>query len=165
MIAGNSLALEVSVDRSKLQATQSAASPSNKVKSQSASYIVQLKGKSGVGHAQDIGELESSNHLAANKGNLYNAKSAKMQAYVQAMKNKQQAVAQEIGAVDVLYNYTHTFNGFAAKLSQEQAEQLRNHPDVVGVWADEAQPLNTANTPEFLGLRASTLWVLKVMML
>jgi subtilisin family serine protease len=155
MIAGNSLALEVSVDRSKLQATQSAASPSNKAKSQSASYIVQLKGKSGVGHAQDIGELESSNHLAANKGNLYNAKSAKMQAYVQALKNKQQAVAQEIGAVDVLYNYTHTFNGFAAKLNQDQAEQLRNHPDVVGVWADEAQPLNTANTPEFLGLNGA----------
>ena len=43
MIAGNSLALEVSVDRSKLQATQSPASPSNKAKSQSASYIVQLK--------------------------------------------------------------------------------------------------------------------------
>ncbi|GGD66192.1 S8 family serine peptidase [Lacimicrobium alkaliphilum] len=155
MIAGNSLALEVSIDRSKLQATQSTASPSNKAKSQSASYIVQLKGKSGVGHAQDIGELRSSNHLAANKGNLYNAKSARMQAYVQAMKAKQQAVAQAIGAVDVLYNYTHTFNGFAAKLSQEQAEQLRNHPDVVGVWADEAQQLNTANTPEFLGLNGA----------
>ncbi|MBT1065006.1 S8 family serine peptidase [Bowmanella sp. Y26] len=151
LTAANALAQEIEIDRSGLKAISSATLP-NKSASQTATYIVQLKGMSGVAQAQELGELKPSNHLAANKGNLYNAKSSKLVAYTQQLKNKQQAVAQAIGATDVLYNYTHTFNGFAARLSQSQAEQLRQHPDVAGVWVDEKQQLTTANTPAFLGL-------------
>ncbi|WP_102798244.1 S8 family serine peptidase [Bowmanella denitrificans] len=152
LATGNALAQEVDINPANLTSTSPHQHVQKRGGNQTASYIVQLKGKSGVAHALDLGELTPSNHLAAGKGNLYNAHSARMEAYTQAMKARQQAVAQGIGITDVLYNYTHTFNGFAAKLTTQQAEQLRQHPEVAGVWVDEKQQLTTANTPAFLGL-------------
>src|SRR5690606_26052011 len=55
----------------------------------------------------------------------------------------------------LIYSYTHTFNGFSAKMTAAQAEALRNHPNVEGVWRDEAQQMTTSNTPAFLGLTSS----------
>ncbi|GGO63298.1 S8 family serine peptidase [Bowmanella pacifica] len=150
----NVLAYEVDIDRSALKASTITPLPTSSTNG-IATYIVQLKGLSGIAQAQALGELTPSNHLAANKGNLYNAQSARLVAYTQKLKSRQQSVAQAIGATDVLYNYTHTFNGFAARLTQQQAEQLRQHADVAGVWIDEKQQLTTANTPEFLGLNGA----------
>lgn len=147
----NALAQEIVVNRATLSST-SAVPQYSKSAGQTLTYIVQLKGMSGVAHALELGELKPSNYLAANKGNLYDARTLRLAAYTERLKMRQQAVAQDIGAIDVLYNYTHTFNGFAARLSPQQAEQLRQHPDVAGVWADERQELTTTNTPAFLGL-------------
>lgn len=146
-------AQEISINVEQLKALKSA----NKVqktskKNTAATYIVQLKEQSGVAYASKIGELQPSNKVSIKMGNNYHAKSAAMQSYVNRLKEKQAKIANEIGAVDILYNYTHTFNGFAAKLTPSQAQALRNHPDVVSVWEDEAQKLDTANTPAFLGL-------------
>ena len=116
------------------------------------SYIVQLKGEAGVAHASSIGELVSSNPNSVVNNNGYDARTPIMAAYSAAMKAKQEKVASEIAGIEIIHNYIHTFNGFAAQLTNAQVNALRNHPDVVAVHDDELQKISTANTPAFLGL-------------
>lgn len=117
-----------------------------------APYIVQVKGKSGIEKAQELGELLPARQSVTKALNRYNASSARMQNYTSSLKAFHQHLASSTGATEVMYSYTHTFNGFAAKLTPAQAEALRNHPNVAGVWRDEAQQMTTSNTPAFLGL-------------
>jgi subtilisin family serine protease len=138
----------VQVDASKLTAT----GPAPVVQSASGMYIVELKGATAINMAAQLGELVPSNQMVARAGNNYNATSPKIEAYVAAMKEKQLSVASEIGVVDVLHNYAHTFNGFSARLSPAQVEAISNHPDVAAVYADEVHQPQTSNTPAFLGL-------------
>lgn len=117
-----------------------------------APYIVQVKGKSGIEKAQELGELLPARQSVTKALNRYNASSARMQNYTSSLKAFHQHLASSTGAAEVMYSYTHTFNGFAAKLTPAQAEALRNHPNIAGVWRDEAQQMTTSNTPAFLGL-------------
>ena len=139
---------EISVDRSLLKVSGTA----TKSKKADNTYIVQLKGEPAIAHAQDIGELLPSNQLVGIAGNNYNASTPAMKAYAKKLEAAQNAVADSIGAVEILHSYKHTFNGFSTTLSDKQKSQLESHPDVVGVWQDELQKITTANTPEFLGL-------------
>ncbi|GAB58145.1 S8 family serine peptidase [Rheinheimera nanhaiensis] len=120
-----------------------------------APYIVQVKGKSGIEKAQELGELLPARQSVTKALNRYNASSARMQNYTSSLKAFHQHLASSTGAAEVMYSYTHTFNGFAARLTPAQAEALRNHPNVAGVWRDEAQQMTTSNTPAFLGLTQS----------
>ena len=121
-------------------------------KQKTTGYIIQLKGNTAIAQAQDIGELLPSNQLVANTGNRYNAYTPAMKAYTQAMEKKQKKVASSIDSLEILHSFKHTYNGFSAKLNSKQKAQLESHPDVVGVWEDRLEVINTANTPEFLGL-------------
>lgn len=142
-------AQQVSVDVSKLKSN----SVATKAAKSSGNYIVQLKGEPAISRAAEIGELIPSNQLVA-VGNRYNGQSEAMQAYTQALQAKQDKVAADAGNIRVLNQFVHTFNGFSAKLTENQVEVLQNHPDVVSVYADEVFVPETANTPEFLGLTA-----------
>lgn len=115
-------------------------------------YIVQLKGKTAIAQAQNIGELLPTNQLVANTGNRYNAYTPAMQAYTKALENKQKQVASSIDSINILHSFKHTYNGFTAKLNPKQKAQLESHPDVIGVYEDKLEVVNTANTPEYLGL-------------
>lgn len=117
-------------------------------------YIVQLKGDTGVNHASKIGELVSSNPNSVNANNKYDARSPRMAAYASFMKDKQKQIVSEIGNIEIIHSYVHTFNGFAANLTNKQVMALRNHPSVASVTEDELQKVTTANTPEFLGLNS-----------
>lgn len=50
------------------------------------------------------------------------------------------------------YDYTFSFNGFAAELTPQQAARLAQQPNVVAVSADELRQPTTDNTPTELGL-------------
>ena len=143
------IANEVTADISKFKVDTTRL---NNTKHHTSNYIVQLKGKVAIAQAQDIGELMPTNQLVANVGNRYNAYTPAMIAYTEALEKKQKEVAGSIGAVDIIYSFTHTFNGFTAKLSDKQKSELESHPDVIGVWEDQLEVINTSNTPEFLGL-------------
>jgi len=121
-------------------------------KQKASSYIVQLKGNTAIAQAQDIGELLPTNQLVANTGNRYNAYTPAMKAYTRAMENKQKQVAGTIDSIEILHSFKHAYNGFTAKLNAKQKAQLESHPDVIGVWEDRLEIINTSNTPEFLGL-------------
>jgi subtilisin family serine protease len=118
-------------------------------------YIVQLKENAGIHHAlnlTNITDKKTTQQLA----NSYNAQSVTSKNYVKQLKNKQRNVMAATGISEPLYSYGHTFNGFTVTLTNKQVSALRNHPDVAAVWEDELLPLETANTPEFLGLTAAS---------
>jgi hypothetical protein len=126
--------------------------PINVVKKGTSLYIIQMKAPPGVAQAQDIGELIPSNPGTGASGNDYNATTPAMLAYTNALQARQDEVANEIGSLNIIHSFKHTFNGFSAKLTEKQKSQLETHPDVIGVWEDEIQTITTSNTPAFLGL-------------
>lgn len=116
------------------------------------SYIVQVVGKTGIEKAADLGELTPASQLVSAALNQYNSESRQVKAHNNSLTRLHEQLAEQYGAEGLLYSYTHTFNGFAARLTGEQAENLRRHPDVIGVWEDVPQELQTAKTPALLGL-------------
>lgn len=52
----------------------------------------------------------------------------------------------------IIYSYSHVLSGFAARLSDEEAEQLRNKAGCVRLYPEEFLPLATTHSPGFLGL-------------
>lgn len=52
----------------------------------------------------------------------------------------------------LLHVYKTVFHGFAAKLTQTQATQLQNRPEVIAVLPDELRQLHTTRSPHFLGI-------------
>ncbi|KAK1990083.1 PA domain-containing protein [Colletotrichum falcatum] len=60
-------------------------------------------------------------------------------------------------AADVLYTYQNTLNGYAASVTEDQADALRALPGVLSVRPDQAYRLQTTRTPAFLGLENSAL--------
>ncbi len=139
---------EVTIDPAQLQ--QSSADETD-----TAPYIIQVKGKSGVERAEELGELLPARQSVSQALNRYNAGSARLLSYTNSLTALHQHLAAQAGSAGLMYSYTHTFNGFSAKLTAAQAEALRSNPNVVGVWRDEAQQLTTANTPAFLELTGS----------
>ena len=57
-----------------------------------------------------------------------------------------------VGAAKRVYDYSVTFNGFAARLTGAEVSKLKATPGVVRVWRNEVLEADTFTTPEFLGL-------------
>jgi subtilisin family serine protease len=113
-------------------------------------YIVQMREKPTVAYQGDISGFAKT---APEKGARFDARSAPAQAYAARLVEKQDALLRSVGAADrKVYSYTHALNGFAARLTRAQAGQFKKHPDVLNVWEDRAVPLDTNNSPRFLGL-------------
>ena len=122
--------------------------PESQAQSQSEVYIVQLKGQPAV--AYEGGELG----LAATKpakGIRLDPQDPAVQQYVAHLAATQDSVLAAVGGEKV-YSYRYAFNGFAARLSAEQVEALKQQGDVVQVWKDERMQPHTDSTPAFLGL-------------
>ncbi|KAK2031654.1 PA domain-containing protein [Colletotrichum zoysiae] len=60
--------------------------------------------------------------------------------------------AASVDASNVLYTYQHALNGYAATMTDEQADALRAQSGVLDVWPDQKNQLLTTRTPAFLGL-------------
>lgn len=54
----------------------------------------------------------------------------------------------------IIYSYKHGFQGFSAKLTQEQAASLASREDVATVFRSQVRQLHTTRSWEFLGLPA-----------
>ncbi|CAL4992337.1 unnamed protein product [Urochloa decumbens] len=52
----------------------------------------------------------------------------------------------------IIYSYKHGFSGFAAKLTERQAEELKKYPGVVSVKPNTYHKLQTTRSWDFLGL-------------
>ncbi|CAM0879370.1 unnamed protein product [Alopecurus aequalis] len=60
--------------------------------------------------------------------------------------------SKEESAASVVYNYKHGFSGFAAMLTQEQANQLAEFPEVISVERSKMHAPATTRSWDFLGL-------------
>lgn len=61
----------------------------------------------------------------------------------------------------IIYSYDNAFHGFAAKLSEDEAERLESTHGVLAVFPETIYQLHTTRSPEFLGLESeasSSIW-------
>eukprot|EP00808_Paulinella_micropora_P000820 g34796.t1 len=103
-------------------------------------YIVHMKGNSVVGHQALAGEV--------------NVNSVDAAEYAHSLEQEHINALETIGlsAANIENDYLYTLNGFAAELSEEQAEALRRNPEVLGVYKDELYQPDAVSTPQFLNL-------------
>ncbi|CAI9111314.1 OLC1v1011512C1 [Oldenlandia corymbosa var. corymbosa] len=55
-------------------------------------------------------------------------------------------------SAEMLYTYENAIHGFATRLTEEEAESLRNQPGILYVLPEVKYELHTTRTPTFLGL-------------
>jgi subtilisin family serine protease len=92
-------------------------------------------------------------------GQKVNPNAPDVRRYVAHLVREHERVLRAVGAGNSkLYDYTFSFNGFAATLSPAQAAEIAAMPDVITVSPDEARRIETDNSPDFLGLTDGGLW-------
>jgi hypothetical protein len=87
------------------------------------------------------------------KGDKIDPYSPQVSNYKSYLESRQDAALARVGGRKV-YSYGYAFSGFAAELTQSQADALKSAPGVISVTKDEIRQPDTATTPAFLGLNA-----------
>jgi subtilisin family serine protease len=124
-----------------------ASSATNKV------YIVQLAEPPVTAYAGGIRGLAATRPA---RGQKINPNSPAVSNYLAHLANRHDAVLQGVGNGRKLYSYGYVFNGFAAELTEAQAQRLAFTKGVLAVNKDELRQLDTSSTPSFLGLTGSS---------
>jgi subtilisin family serine protease len=117
-------------------------------KSSNGVYIVQMARQPVLGN---IGATGSARALNLPEGQMPDANDPTVAAYSASLERDQNAAAAAVGA-EKLYSYTWTFNGFAARMTQQQAQAMTGQSGVVKVEPDAIVKRDTVSTPAFLGL-------------
>lgn len=112
-------------------------------------YIVQLVQRPVAGYEGGIAGYAATK---PGKGKKLDAGSADAKKYAGFLTDKHDKALSQVGGADKVYDYTAVFNGFAAKLTQEQADKLAATKDVLSVEKAEMLQLDTSSTPAFLGI-------------
>lgn len=113
-------------------------------------YVVQMAAKPGIGYQGSVAGFAKT---APAPGARYDSRSSQVQMYAQHLAAEQDSVLASIGAGNrKIYSYRHVLNGFAARLTAAEAGRLRKNKAVLHVWEDRAIPVETNNSPKFLGL-------------
>jgi hypothetical protein len=114
-----------------------------------ATYIVQLVQKPVAGYEGGIAGYPATKPA---KGKKLDASSADAQKYAGLLKERHNRALSQVGGGDKVYDYTAVFNGFAARLTEEQAAKLEATKEVLSVEKAELLQVDTSSTPAFLGL-------------
>ncbi len=113
-------------------------------------FIVQMAGDPAIRYQGGVSGFAKS---APAKGQRYDARSSQAQMYTERLGQQQDAVLARVGASGgKIYSFRHVFNGFAARMTAQQAAKLRKDKNVLQVWEDQAMALDTNNSPRFLGI-------------
>ncbi len=139
-IAGFSVAVHAAPDIGTAKATNKA-------------YIVQLAEQPVTAYT---GNIKGYTATKPGKGQKINPNDPKVYSYMGYLASRQDALLSGVGGAKKLYNYGYVFNGFAAELTEAQAQKLAQTPGVLAVSKDEIHQLDTASTPAFLGLTGPT---------
>ncbi len=121
------------------------------IKTETTTYIVQLVGDPVVTYEGDIQGLPATK---PGRGEKINPNSGPVRRYVSYLEGQHAEVLNATGAVEKLYNYVYSFNGYAAVLTMDQAIATVKNPNVQMIWPDAARFPDTDNSPDFLGLTA-----------
>jgi subtilisin family serine protease len=114
-------------------------------------YIVQMLDEPVVAYEGGVPGLKAT---APKNGDKIDPYSGDVVAYTTYLTGKHNQALRNVGGGQKLYDYTYSFNGFAAQLSLDQANQMATEDGVKVVTADEIQTMDTSSTPTFLGLDA-----------
>ncbi|HEX5760511.1 MAG TPA: S8 family serine peptidase [Thermoanaerobaculia bacterium] len=130
---------------------QDEAGPVVKARAASNSFIVRMSEDPVVAYRGGIAGLKATKPA---KGQKINPNSPDVVRYVAYLQSRHDAALAAVGGGRKLYDYKYVLNGFAAKLTPEQAAEMKNVPGVVSVENDERLKIDTVSTPAFLGLTA-----------
>lgn len=111
-------------------------------------YIVQMRDDPVVAYKGGIKGLKATK---PKKGKKIDPNSPAVVKYVDYLNASHTRALRKVGGRKV-YNYNYSFNGFAAKMSHAQAMKMKSVDGVLAVQADEPRKLDTATTPDFIGL-------------
>jgi len=112
-------------------------------------YIVRMSGDPAVAYEGGIKGLKATAPQAGAKIDPFATDVVKYTTY---LKGSHDAALKAVGATKKLYDYTFSLDGFAARLSADQANALAARADVLSVAPDEVRTLDTSSTPAFLGI-------------
>src|SRR6186997_3137127 len=120
-------------------------------KSSAAVYIVQMTDDPVVAYKGGRAGFAAT---APRQGEHANPNSAHVRRYQDFLNRSHADALRAAGASGngKFYDYTFSFNGFAAQLTPAQAARLAQQPNVVSVSKDELRQPMTDNTPIDLGL-------------
>jgi subtilisin family serine protease len=133
------------------------ASSENSVeKSSNGIYIVQMVDDPAVAYTGDVNGFNSTKPLDGENLDRENPDVVK---YVEHLDGEHDKALSKAGGGNKLYDYGYTFNGFAAEMTQAQANKLSSVDGVLQVSPDTLRTMDTSSTPTFLGLDAKKgLW-------
>jgi hypothetical protein len=114
-------------------------------------YIVQMSDLPAAGYT---GKLPGYKATRPARGGKLNARSADVTRYNGYLTSRHDALIRATGNIGKIYDYTTTFNGFAARMSSTTAAKLAHTAGVLSVSKNETRYADTVNTPHFLGLDA-----------
>jgi subtilisin family serine protease len=119
-------------------------------------YIVQMIEQPVV---SNTGGIAGQPATKPNRGQKIDPLNAGVVQYAGYLDQRHDQALAGVGGGRKVYDYHYTFNGFAAELSDVQAQLLRASAAVLSVSKDEEQFADTSSTPAFLGLNAPAgLW-------
>ena len=114
-------------------------------------YIVQLTDAPAATYAGNISGLASTRPATGVK---FDATAAGVRTYVNYLDIRQANTLAGVPGVKPLHHYKLAFNGFAARLTDAQANALKTSGGVLSVTVSQVRKLDTTRTPGFLGLSA-----------
>jgi subtilisin family serine protease len=113
-------------------------------------YIIQMLDNPVVAYEGGIGNLKAT---APGQNKKIDPNSRNVKNYVGYLVGSHDDLLASVGGQKVT-DYVYTYNGFAATLSADQANQLLSNPAVVAVSPNEMYTIDTSTTPDYLGLTA-----------
>jgi hypothetical protein len=113
-------------------------------------YIVQMADLPVAAYAGGITGLPATR---PGRGRKFDPDTVNVSNYAAYLDTRHGQAVGRVGGRKV-YDYKYGFNGFAAELTEAQAEALRSEAGVLSVTKDELQSITTSSTPHFLGLDA-----------
>ena len=117
-------------------------------------YIVQLDDAPLASYTGGVSGIGATKPAAGQKVDTKSPNGRKYEAH---LRNEQRQTLRAAGLRESAkkHEYTVAFNGFAAELTQAEAEVLKKAPGVANVWEDEIRHADTVSTPDYLGLTGS----------
>jgi len=118
-------------------------------KSENGVYLVRLAELPAISYNGGIAGLAATKPA---KGSKIDPNAADVTKYVGYLKNRHDSELAKVGGGQKLYDYSFSVNGFAAKLTYNQAAALASQDGVLSVEPDLVQHADTISSPSFLGL-------------
>jgi subtilisin family serine protease len=115
-------------------------------------YIVQMLESPAVAYEGGVSGLAATK---PGKGKKLDPSSSAVTKYSAHLESKHDQALAKVGGGTKIYDYSISYNGFTATLTEAQAQKLENVAGVVAVTKDTLQTVNTSSTPAFLGLTAA----------